>query len=150
MSEPVVIIRLDGNGRVYQPGETFAGEYRIEAVEDGQVRAMEASVLWYSEGKGDEDMAVHEFWRQDADSGDWIDPHRPQRFSTTLPYSPLSYDGQIVKIRWCMRVRAFLQKGKEVVGQKGFRLGAVPPPPRPARTPSPQVEPTPCPRDDSF
>jgi hypothetical protein len=111
---------------------------------------MEASVLWYSEGKGDEDMAVHEFWRQDADSGDWIDPHRPQRFSTTLPYSPLSYDGQIVKIRWCMRVRAFLQKGKEVVGQKGFRLGAVPPPPRPARTPSPQVEPTPCPRDDSF
>ena len=84
-------------------------------------------MLWHTEGKGDEDMAVHEFWRRDADDGRPLDPRRPERFSTTLPNSPLSYDGQIVKVRWCVRVRVFPHRGKEIVGEKGFQLGDVPP-----------------------
>ena len=127
MSDPAVIIRLDGNGRTYQPGETLSGEYRLEAVEHDQVKAVEASVLWYSEGKGDEDLAVHEFWRRDVDNGDWIDPRRPERFSTILPLSPLSYEGQIVALHWCVRVRAFLHRGKDLLAQRVFRLGNVPP-----------------------
>ena len=84
-------------------------------------------MLWYSEGKGDEDLAVHEFWRKDSDAGDWGDPHRPDRFSTKLPNCPLSYDGQIVKIRWCVRVRAIFRRGRDLVAQKLFCLGDVPP-----------------------
>ena len=125
-TEPTIIIRLDGNGRVYRPGETLAGDYWIESLAAGQLKAVEVSVLWHTEGKGDEDMAVLEFWRRDADDGREIDPGRPERFSTTLPNSPLSYEGQIVKIRWCVRVRAFLPRGKDVVGQKVFQLGDVP------------------------
>jgi len=125
-TEPTIIIRLDGNGRVYRPGETLAGDYWIESLTACQLKAVEVSVLWHTEGKGDEDMAVHEFWRRDADDGRQIDPSRPERFSTTLPNSPLSYEGPIVKIRWCVRVRAFLPLGKEVVGQKVFQLGDVP------------------------
>ena len=125
MSDAAVTIRLDGNGRAYQPGEILSGEYCVEADAAEEIRAIEASVLWHTEGKGDEDLVVHEFWRRDADSGDWSNPRRPQRFRTSLPRSPLSYDGQIVKIRWCVRVRAFLQRGKEVVGQNVFRLGDV-------------------------
>ena len=56
-----------------------------------------------------------------------IDPRRPERFSTTLPSSPLSYDGQIIKVRWCVRVRVFPLRGKEIVGEKRFQLGDVPP-----------------------
>ena len=48
------------------PGESLAGEYWIESLGAEQVKAIEVSVLWHSEGKGDEDMAVHEFWRRDA------------------------------------------------------------------------------------
>ena len=92
-----------------------------------QIKALEVSVLWYTEGKGDEDMAVHKFWRTDLENGDLIDPLQPARFETVLPNSPLSYDGQIVKLRWCVRVRAFLHRGKEVFGQKEFRLGDIPP-----------------------
>jgi hypothetical protein len=125
-TEPTIIIRLDGNGRVYRPGETLAGDYWIESLAAGQLKAVEVSVLWHTEGKGDEDMDVHEFWRRDADDGREIDPSQPERFSTTLPNSPLSYEGQIVKIRWCVRVRAFLPRGKEAVGQKVFQLGDVP------------------------
>ena len=125
-TEPTVIIRLDGNGRVYRPGESLAGDYWIESLTACQLKVVEVSVLWHTEGKGDEDLAVHEFWRRDAGDGREFDPSRPERFSTTLPNSPLSYEGQIVKIRWCVRVRAFLPRGKDVVGQKVFQLGDVP------------------------
>lgn len=137
MNESAVILRLDDNSRdgvpaggshrTWSPGELLSGEYRIVAAESDLLQSVEVSVLWYTEGKGDEDLAIHEFWRKNADGGDWPDPRRPERFSTTLPAGPLSYEGQIVKIRWCVRVRAFFQRGKELVGQKIFRLGNVPP-----------------------
>jgi len=125
MNEPLVVIRFDGNGRTYAPGEILSGEYRLESFAFGRIRSVEISVLWYTEGKGDEDMAVHEFQRLSADNGDWIDPNRPGRFSVVLPNSPLSYDGAILKIRWCVRVRVFPRKGKQVVGQRVFTLGNV-------------------------
>ncbi len=125
MNDPLVTIRFDGNGRVYSPGDILSGEYRLEAFSLGRIRAVEVSVLWYTEGKGDEDMAVHEFQRLSVDHGDWIDPSRPGRFSVALPNSPLSYDGAILKICWCVRVRVFPRKGKQVVGQRSFVLGNV-------------------------
>ena len=125
--EPTIVIRLDGDSRFYRPGETLSGEYRLESLDASQVKAIELSVLWHTEGKGDEDLAVHEFWRWDADDGRPIDPSRPERFNTRLPNSPLSYEGQIIKLRWCIRVRAFLHRGKEVVAEKAFQLGDVPP-----------------------
>jgi hypothetical protein len=125
-AEPTVVIRLDGDGSVYQPGETLSGQYRIDARDASPVKAIEVSVLWHSEGKGDEDMAVHEFWRRDADV-DPIDPGQPARFRTTLPKSPLSYEGQMIKLRWCVRVRAFPSRGKDLVGERQFQLGNVPP-----------------------
>jgi len=126
VNDPVISIRFDGNGQVYRPGEVLSGEYALERVAPETVKAVEVSVLWYSEGKGDEDLAVHEFWRRNVEEGEPLDPARPERFSTTLPQSPLSYDGVILKLRWCVRVRAFLPRGKEVVGQKVFQLGGVP------------------------
>ena len=143
MNEPEIIIRLDENGRIYLPGATLSGEYRIEGVEALSLQAVEVSVLWYSEGKGDEDMAVHEFWRKGADSGQLGDPRRPDRFSTTLPQSPLSYDGQIVKIRWCVRVRVIFKRGRDLVAQSVFRLGNVPPVKPPNLDPPPAAPDTP-------
>jgi hypothetical protein len=127
VNEPEIAIRLDENDRFFLPGSTLSGEYRIHVAAAQGLYAVEVSVLWYSEGKGDEDLAVHEFWRKDADSGKLGDPERPDRFSTTLPQSPLSYDGQIVKIRWCVRVRVIFKRGRDLVAQKTFRLGNVPP-----------------------
>jgi hypothetical protein len=127
MNEPAVLIRLDAPLRTYRPGQSLSGQYRLESAEGDPIRAVEVSVLWYTEGKGEQDLAVHEFWRRDSQSGEWIDPRRPERFSTTLPASPLSYDGQIIQIRWCVRVRAFLNRGREMVAEKTFRLGDRPP-----------------------
>jgi hypothetical protein len=124
--EPTVVIRLDSDGSAYQPGETLSGQYWIDARDADPVKAVEISVLWHSEGKGDEDMAVHEFCRREADGAAAIDFGLPERFSTILPRSPLSYEGQMIKLRWCVRVRAFFQRGREVVGERQFQLGNVP------------------------
>lgn len=126
MNHALVTIRFDGNGRTYQPGETLTGEFRIDTRRLEEIKAIEVSVLWYTEGKGDEDLAVHDFRRFSVEDDPLFDPRKPARFSTTLPNSPLSYDGLIVKIRWCVRVRVFLSRGKEVVGEKAFQLGTVP------------------------
>jgi hypothetical protein len=130
--EPSVNLRLDGNGRIHRPGETLSGEYVFDGLSEQEIKTLEVSVVWFTEGKGEEDMAVHEFWRTNLEGGQAADLLRPQRFSTTLPATPLSYEGRIVKIRWCVRVRAFFQGGKELFHQKLFRLGdvpAIPPPP---------------------
>jgi hypothetical protein len=126
MNEPNIVIRLEGNGRIYRPGERLVGEYRLEGIEQRELRAVEVSVLWFTEGKGEEDLAVHEFWRHESDGDQASAPPRPARFETILPPSPLSYDGWIVKIRWCVRVRVFLRGGRELVEQKIFRLGTIP------------------------
>ncbi len=126
MNEPSITIRFDSNGRTYRPGETLSGEYVFEPFPADEIRAVEVSVLWHTEGKGDTDMAVHDFRRVSSEDDGWIDPRRPGRFSTVLPNSPLSYEGAIVKLRWCVRVRAFLARGKDLVGEFPFRLGSVP------------------------
>ncbi len=126
MSKPAVVIRLDQDRQVYPPGGALAGSFRLRGVRAREVKAVETSVLWYTEGKGEEDMAVHAFWRACAESGDWAAPNRANPFQTTLPQTPLSYDGAILKVRWCVRVRALLHGGREGVGQRGFQLGSLP------------------------
>ena len=126
MSEPRVVIRFDGNGRVYHAGESLSGEYRLTSIRADQIKAVEVSVLWSSEGKGGDDMAVHDFRRLSVENGDDLSPRIPGRFSTILPNSPLTYEGRIVKLRWCTRVRVFMADNREVVGELPFRLGDVP------------------------
>lgn len=126
MNEGSVRILLDGNRRVYQPADVLSGEYQVESLRWIEPTAVEVSVLWYTEGQGDEDLAVHYFERIDTLEQTGIDFRRPRRFSTRLPYSPLSYQGVIVKIRWCVRVRVFLPRGKELMGEASFQLGNLP------------------------
>lgn len=118
---------IEGDRRTFAPGEIIAGEYRLDAPQSDQIDAVELSVLWYTEGTGDEDLAVHFFERRGQDANGRIDLRLPRRFSTQLPQSPLSYDGLIVKLHWCIRVRVFLPRGKDVLVEVPFQLGNIPP-----------------------
>ena len=120
-----ISIALDEGDRVYRPGETLAGRYSIDCFDLHRIRAVEASVLWRTEGKGDEDMAVHDFRRRDLDEELQFDLRQPVPFSTTLPNSPLSYEGRIVKLLWSVRVRVISHRGKDVVKDRAFKLGDV-------------------------
>jgi len=119
-------IRLIGDDDAYQPGETLSGEFFVQIDEPQDIRAVEVSVLWFTEGKGDEDMAVHYFERISNENGQFVDMRKSQQFATELPESPLSYDGVIVKIHLCVRIRVFLSRGRDFVTEQVFRLGNVP------------------------
>lgn len=127
MNSPRIEISFDEPRHAYRSGDVLGGQYMLHNLDANEIAALEVSVLWHTEGKGDEDLSVHLFKRFSMDDGDKIDPLRPGRFSTQLPKSPLSYDGTIVKIRWCVRVRAFLRRHKEIVGELPFQLGHVEP-----------------------
>ena len=123
--EPLISLQILNTKRTYHPGDVLECEYQIDAVEPGQVQAVEASVLWYTEGKGDEDLGVHFFQRRVRSDASEKDLRQLHGFCTVLPNSPLSYAGKLVKVRWCARVRVFLRKGREVLFEQPFTLGAT-------------------------
>lgn len=125
---PTITIKLDSTALEYQAGKRLSGHFLIEAGQHWSVRSAELSILWYTAGEGEEDFAVHHFERFVDDPNRRLDLRLPHRFATVLPPSPLSYDGRIVKVCWCVRLRVFPEDGPELVRELAFRLGDVPPP----------------------
>ena len=124
--EPLLSLCLVGSTRQFSAGDELICEYQVDAVEPDEIQAVEASVLWHTEGKGEEDMGVHFFERRlpvDAEASD-LRPLR--RLRTRLPSSPLTYAGAILNIQWCVRLRVFLRRGRELVVEQPFTLGSVP------------------------
>ena len=125
----------DGN---YAPGDNIRARYRVVGVDRHAVTAIEQSVAWYTEGKGGEDLGVILFERKPLER---VEPEPASAeplvgvISGKLPPSPLSYEGVIVKIRWCVRVRLFFVGGRDFVSEHVFFLGDVPV----ARPPEPAV-----------
>jgi hypothetical protein len=127
MTTTAIRITFDASAAVYQPGDRLSGRYTIEGTQLRPARAVELSVLWYTAGKGEEDMAVHHFERVVDEPARPLDLRIPRRFATVMPESPLSYDGVIVKVCWCVRVRVFLTQGQETVAEVPFSFGNVSP-----------------------
>jgi hypothetical protein len=121
-------LSLEDHSRTYHPAESLSGHCSVEGPRAADVRFMELSVVWYTEGKGDEDLSVHFFKRIESSGSQVVDFCQPQPFTTRLPNSPLSYSGLIVKICWCVRARVFLPAGKELSLEVPFQLGTVPKP----------------------
>ena len=63
MSAPLISISVEQRQRPHIAGQPLTGEFQIDAVDAAELRAVELSVLWYTEGKGDEDLGVHHFER---------------------------------------------------------------------------------------
>ena len=126
MIEPLLSLCIVGPKRQFAAGDELVCEYQIDAVDPADIQAVEASVLWQTEGKGEEDLGVHFFERRlpaDAENSD-LRPMR--RLRTRLPNSPLTYNGAILSIQWCIRLRLFLRRGREYVIEQPFSLGCVP------------------------
>jgi hypothetical protein len=122
---PSIRILLDSPAALYQPGDRLSGRFLIEGTQMRMIRAAELSILWYTAGKGEEDFAVHHFERHVDDIARPLDLRVPRRFTSVLPPSPLSYDGNIVKVCWCVRIRLFMPQIQETVAEIPFHLGSV-------------------------
>jgi hypothetical protein len=123
---PRVAMQFDQADRVYEPRRELGIRYHVEGIEPEVVRAIERSVLWYTEGKGEEDLGVH-FFERIEDAAKLAQASPTGSFMVALPSSPLSYEGVVVKVRWCVRVRLFFGGGRDFVSEHVFDLGSVPP-----------------------
>lgn len=123
---PRVSVQFDRPIRVYAPEQNLVARYDVEGVLPESVQAVEQSVLWYTEGKGEEDLGVHHFERFEG-----VSQRTTSILSGTvtvrLPASPFSYEGVIVKIRWCVRIRLFFSSGRDFVSEHVFELGEIAP-----------------------
>jgi hypothetical protein len=100
-------------------------DYQIDAIEESEVSAVEASVLWQTEGKGDQDIGVHFFERRVPGDLQCDDVRALRTSYVALPKSPLSYHGEVLQIRWLVRVRVFVKGGKEHVTERPFILSTT-------------------------
>jgi hypothetical protein len=119
-----VSIDLDRIPPSYEPDGRLAGVWFLARVHGRKLRAAELSVMWFTEGRGDEDLGVHYFERLTAEDIEAVEPGHREPFAMRLPLAPLSYDGVVIKVRWCVRVRAYWDGG-EAMAEAPFRLGNV-------------------------
>lgn len=138
--QPRVEVQFGRADRSYQPHDQLALRYDISGLGAEPVRAVERSIVWYTEGKGEEDLGVHVFER--VTEPRLLPPATASgSFGTELPASPLTYEGVIVKVRWCVRVRIFFDGGRDFVSEHVFEMGAIPPARLPPRSPGGGAEP---------
>ena len=106
----------------YQAGQRLRANWRIGRLQHEEVVGLEASVLWFTEGKGDEDLQVHHFERWNDAQLNQLNLSVPHSIECVLPLSPMSYEGTLVRIRWCVRLRLFCSSGHDCVTQQSFQL----------------------------
>lgn len=118
-------MRLCREDGAYESGGTLTARWRISRVVPESLQCMEASVMWHTEGKGDEDLHVHHFQRLGEAQLRQIGPGDEQSLQCQLPPTPLSYQGRLVTIRWCIRLRLFMTDGREIVTEQPFYVVAA-------------------------
>lgn len=122
-TEPAIGLRFLSLQNALEPGEMLEFEYRLQRIDVDQIDHLELSVLWLTEGKGSEDFGVHLFENISRDQLSRLPLDTPRAVSTVLPTSPLSYEGRLFKIRWCVRLRLYLNDGTEITSEHPFYLG---------------------------
>jgi len=122
-TEPALGLRLLTLQHALEPGETLDFEFCIQRVSAELIDRLEISVGWYTEGKGSEDRGVLYFKSMSRNELSQIPLTNSHRLETVLPSSPLSYEGRLFKLRWCIRLRLFLSDGRQISAEHPFYLG---------------------------
>ncbi|MFG0291008.1 MAG: hypothetical protein ACF8CQ_22765 [Rhodopirellula sp. JB044] len=122
-------VTLCRDDATYAAGGVLKASWRVSRVSLDEISSVEVSVLWYTEGKGDEDLSVHYFRRYDAAQLRERGMVDSQPIQCRLPPSPLSYRGHLLCIQWGIRVRVFVEEGREAVAEHPFYMVARKPDP---------------------
>ena len=122
-TEPALGLRLLTLQSGLEPGETLDFEFCIQRVSVELIDRLEVSVGWYTEGKGSEDRGIIFFQSMSRNELSQPSLAKAYRMETVLPSNPLSYEGRLFKIRWCIRLPLFLRDGREISTEHPFYLG---------------------------
>lgn len=92
-------IATDGRQFVYAPGDEVRGSAAWELEE--APTSVSLSLLWYTEGRGDQDIAV-------VATHDFEAPGQQDRrdFELVIPLGPLSFSGTLISLAWALEIVA--------------------------------------------
>ncbi|MEO1530073.1 MAG: hypothetical protein AAFX06_32105, partial [Planctomycetota bacterium] len=82
----------------YQGGTSLNAKWRVSRITLDSLTAIEISVIWYTEGKGDQDLHVHHFERLSESQIRRSGLADEQSLSCELPPTPLSYSGRLIRL----------------------------------------------------
>lgn len=102
-------VETQNGANAFLPGEIVEGVASWQL--DGPAETVELRLFWYTEGKGDRDLAV-------AETVAFPDPEAQDRrgFRLRLPAGPYSFSGKLISLNWAL----------EVVAEPGSRAGRLP------------------------
>ena len=97
----MITISFDQSDTHFRPGETISGTVSWSGL-DGTTDKLETRLLWYTEGKGSQDLEVVE-----SLSSQLTRPDGSSRFEFTAPTRPFSFSGKLISLRWVIEVVEF-------------------------------------------
>ena len=124
MNPESITIELDRD--VYDAGEFLTGRYRLDPRCASFERHVDILVFWQSMGKGETDRGVQHRESRTVPDGETTDSAGGE-FSILLPASPVTYNGVLIKIAWCMEIRVHAGRDLQCEATIPFQLGHVGP-----------------------
>ena len=91
-------LEIDNGQTAFAPGETIGGEagWNLPA----WPKKSRLQLLWYTEGKGDEDAGLVEEIALDTPQ-----PSETRRFDFRLPEGPYSFRGNLILLTWAIELQ---------------------------------------------
>ena len=122
-AEPALGLKLLNLQDGLEPHELLEFEYCVRRIAPDLAERLEVSVVWRTEGKGTEDFGVHYFESVAGDQLREAIDRQANLVCTTLPAAPFSYEGQLMSIKWCIRLRLFMVDSRDISTEQAFYLG---------------------------
>jgi hypothetical protein len=92
-------IETHGGANAFLPGETITGSVYWQL--DPPVTEIELRLIWYTEGKGDQDLQI-------VDTARFNGPERSEGrgFTVRVPQGPFSFSGKLISLLWALEAVA--------------------------------------------
>jgi hypothetical protein len=97
----MITISIDQSTPQYRPGETISGTASWTEL-GAETEGIEIRLLWYTEGKGNQDLEVVE-----SVPGNITHPTGLAKFEFTAPTRPFSFSGKLISLIWTIEVVLF-------------------------------------------
>lgn len=92
-------IETEGGANAFLPGETITGTVSWQL--DPPLESMELRLIWYTQGKGDQDLQI-------VETAAFHSPGVVDRraFTIRIPQGPYSFSGKLISLLWALEVVA--------------------------------------------
>lgn len=90
-------VEIQNGANAFLPGETVEGTVSWQL--DGPAQTVELRLLWYTQGKGDQDVGVVSSVPFGSPG---LQDSRP--FRVSLPDGPFSFSGKLISLSWALEL----------------------------------------------